>query len=110
MTYKVTSHGKAFIVRIEADRLDIQNSPALKVELKRLLEGRPITLIVDFTRIQFVDSSGLGALLAAVRVASRSGGHIRVAGLSTNVQATFELARLHRIFDIFPTEHEALAS
>ncbi len=48
--------------------------------------------------------------LAAVRVASRSGGQIRVVGLSPNVQATFELARLHRIFDIFPTEHEALAS
>jgi anti-anti-sigma regulatory factor len=45
-----------------------------------------------------------------VRVASRSGGQIRVVGLSPNVQATFELARLNRIFDIFSTEREALAS
>ena len=75
-----------------------------------MLETRSITVVVDFTRVRFVDSSGLGALLAGVRAASRSGGRLLVAGLCPNVQATFELAHLDRIFDIFPTEREALAS
>jgi anti-sigma B factor antagonist len=110
MTYKVSKHERAVIIRCESDRLDVQNSPAFKLELKRLLEGRAITVVVDFSAVHFVDSSGLGALLAAVRVASRSGGQIRVVGLCPNVQATFELARLHRIFDIYPTQAEALAS
>lgn len=110
MTYKVISHDRAVVLRLESDRLDVQNSPALKVELKRLLEGRPVTLVIDFSAVRFVDSSGLGALLAAVRVASRNGSRIRVAGLSPDVRATFQLTCLDRIFDIFPDEREALAS
>lgn len=110
MTYKVVCHDTAYVVQLQSDRLDVQGSPALKLELKRLLETRSITVVVDFTRVRFVDSSGLGALLAGVRAASRNGGRLLVAGLCPNVQATFELAHLDRIFDIFPTEREALAS
>jgi anti-sigma B factor antagonist len=111
MSYRVSVHDSTTTtVHLKTDRLDIHNSPALKLELKRLLEGRSTTVIVDFTTVHFVDSSGLGALLAAVRVASRNGGQIRVAGLCPDVRATFELARLNRVFDIFPTEREARAS
>lgn len=110
MTYRVTAHDRIITVHLESDRLDTHNSPAVKLELKRLLEGRSITLIIDFANVSFVDSSGLGALLSAVRVASRNGGQIRVAGLCPDVLATFELARLNRVFDIYPTEREARAS
>ena len=98
------------MVRLEGEFLDTQNSPRLNFELKRLLETRARTVIVDLTTVRIVDSSGLGALLAAARVASRSGGQLRVAGLQPTVQETFELARLTRIFAIFPTQAEALAS
>jgi anti-sigma B factor antagonist len=110
MTYKVVRHDTAYVVHLHGDRLDGQGAPALKLELKRLLETRSITVVVDFSKITFVDSSALGALVAGVRAAARSGGRLRVAGLCPNVQATFELAHLDRIFDIFPTEGEALAS
>jgi anti-sigma B factor antagonist len=110
MCYQVTAHGQSYVVRLECEFLDTQNSPILKYELKRLFEGRPRTVIVDFTTVRIVDSSGLGALLAAARVASRNGGQLRVAGLQPAVQETFELARLTRIFAIFPTQAEALAS
>jgi anti-sigma B factor antagonist len=110
MSYKVTAHGKSTVVRLECEFLDTQNAPALKYELKRLLEHEPRTVIVDFSSVQIVDSSGLGALLAAARVASRSGGQLRVAALRPQVQETFELARLTRVFAIFPTQAEALAS
>jgi anti-sigma B factor antagonist len=108
MTYRVTAHDQAITVHLETDRLDIHNSPGLKLELKRLLgEGRRRDR--GFLQVRFVDSSGLGAARRGV-CASRNGGQLRVAGLCPDVQATFELARLNRVFDIFPTEREARAS
>lgn len=110
MSYRVTVHGHSHVVRLECEFLDTQNAPGLKYELKRLLEGGSRMVIVDFTPVRIVDSSGLGVLLAAARVASRTGGQLRVAGLQPQVQETFDLARLSRIFAIFPTQGEALAS
>ena len=110
MCYQVTTHGQSYVVRLECEFLDTQSAPILKYELKRLLETKARTVVVDLTTVRIVDSSGLGALLAAARVASRSGGQLRVAGLQPTVQETFELARLTRIFAIFPTQAEALAS
>ncbi len=110
MSYTVTTHNGAFVIRMEASRLDYKNSPALKIELMRLLERRPSIVIVDFAMVRFVDPNGLAALLSGVRVAARSGGRIRVAGLSPDIHAIFAQAQLDRIFDIFPTPKEALAS
>jgi len=110
MSYKVTAHGHSTVVRLECDFLDTQNAPALKYELKRLLETGTRMVIVDFSPVRIVDSTGLGALLAAARVASRTGGQLRVAGLQPQVRETFDLARMSRIFAIFPTQAEALAS
>ena len=100
MSYKVTAHGHSTVVRLECDFLDTQNAPALKYELKRLLESGTRMVIVDFSPVRIVDSTGLGALLAAARVA----------GLQPQVRETFDLARMSRIFAIFPTQAEALAS
>jgi|SRR6188768_4020898 len=110
MSYKVTAHGRSYVVGLECEFLDTQNAPALKYELKRLFEGGSHLVIVDFSPVRIVDSTGLGALLAAARVAARTGGQLRVAGLQPPVRETFELARMSRIFAIFPTQDEALAS
>jgi anti-sigma B factor antagonist len=51
--------------------------------------------------IDFIDSSGLGALVGALKGVSKEKGEIRIAGLSPEVRTIFELTRLHRIFDIY---------
>ncbi len=108
MSYRVTAHERAFVVRVETDRLDGRNSPALKLELQRLLAGGPATVVVDLTHVRVVDPNGLAALLSGERVAARSGGCIRVAGLCPDVHAVFAHARLDRIFAIFATDRDAL--
>ena len=108
MSYTVTAHKGAFIVRMLVNRLDSHNSPALKLELKRLADRRPTTVIVDLTGVRFVDPNGLAALLASDQFATRCGCRVRVAGLSPDVQTLFALAQVDRVLAIFPTEREAL--
>jgi len=67
-------------------------------------------VVLDLGRVNFMDSSGLGAIVALGRSLSRSGGELRLANVTPHVRTVFELTRLHRAFEIYDTVEEAAAS
>ena len=82
-------------------------------ELKRRLAAfdRPGTqLVLDLRRVDFMDSSGLGALLATLRRLAASGGDLKVCCLTPAVHVLFELVRVHRVFEVLRSREEALAA
>jgi anti-sigma B factor antagonist len=97
------------LLSLNEERLDAHNSGELKDYLQRLLESGTNVLIVDLSRVRFIDSSGLGALLSGYKNANLRQGSLVLAGLQSRVQSMFELTRLHRVFDIYPNLQEALA-
>lgn len=58
--------------------------------------------IIDLSALTFLDSSGLGALVASLRGIAQNGGDMRLAAPGPEVQALLELTRLDRVFDIYP--------
>lgn len=90
------------ITRIEIleERLDVQNCEELKEKLLDILKAGQDQIIVDLRNVDFIDSSGLGALVFGLRRAKRRGGELRITGLRPQVRSMFEITRLHRIFKI----------
>ncbi len=88
------------------DELDASNAGDLKRAMAPLWETHT-KLVIDLGRVRFVDSSGLGAMLSCLRQLTAKGGDLKLCGMSKQVRATFELVRMHRIFDIFGTREEA---
>ncbi|MGQ9919923.1 MAG: STAS domain-containing protein, partial [Desulfobacca sp.] len=72
-----------------------------KKNRQTLLQEGKIHLVFDMAEVSFMDSSGLGAILAALRAISQAGGDIRIASLQPRVRALFELTRLHQVFQIY---------
>lgn len=66
------------------------------------------TVILDLGGITFLDSSGLGALIALLKRTTESGGDIKLAGLRKEIRLVFEITRAYKIFDIFDSVEEAL--
>ena len=64
-------------------------------------------LVFDLHRLRFTDSSGLGAFISLRQANARGGDSEAVRHVATG-PAVFELARLHRIFDIYSTPEEAV--
>jgi anti-sigma B factor antagonist len=89
--------------------LDARNARAVKEELSELLADSP-RLVLDMSELEFVDSSGLGAILSALRLAGALGGDLKLCCMARPVRALFELVRMHRIIDILNTRAEALAA
>lgn len=91
-------------------RLDATNATDLKDKVKDCLKKGHIRIVVDLAEIEFVDSSGLGSLVACLRTVNKAGGDIKIAAVQDRVRAVFELIRLHHVFDIFEDSDAASRS
>jgi anti-sigma B factor antagonist len=110
MNLKTETHTAATVIFVREERLDAHNSEELKVEMNRLFESGTKDLLVDLKEVRFIDSSGLGVLVSGFKNAATRQGSIKLCGLQTQVKSMFELTRLQRVFDIYPTIDDALES
>jgi anti-sigma B factor antagonist len=95
------------IVTLSERNVDAVNAAGVKERLLALLQpGQRV--IIDITSLEFVDSSGLGVLLSALRLVSADGGDLKLAGATKSLRAILELVRFHRVLDILNTREEAL--
>ncbi len=95
------------VIRVEEERVDAHNSGELKDRILKVIEGGAHSLIVDLEKVEFIDSSGLGALLSGYKNANLRSSAFALAGLTPRVRSMFELTRLHRVFDIYAGLQEA---
>jgi anti-sigma B factor antagonist len=108
MNLKIEEKNDIVLIRVKEERLDAHNSGDLKLEMNKLFgEGRK-NILVDLEDVRFIDSSGLGALVSGFKNAISNQGNLKLAGLQPQVKSMFELTRLHRVFEIFPSSSEAL--
>lgn len=98
--------GGVLVYEVPFEHLDAGNSEEFKAAVQPLLSDHP-RLVFDLARVAFVDSSGLGALLSALRQAKSQGGDLKLCGMTRQVRELFDLVRMHRVFEIFGSADEA---
>jgi len=91
-------------------RLDASSSRLVKESMSELVKDKRVKIVIDLADIDFIDSSGLGSLVAALRSVNKMEGDIKIASLQAPVRAIFELTRLHKIFEIFDDASSAAKS
>ena len=69
----------------------------------------PDLVILDLQQVQFVDSSGLGAIVASMKAMGK-GRTLALAGLNPTVEKVFRLTRMDSVFKLFPKLDDALGS
>ncbi len=107
MSIKTTLEGNIIIIEAEDKRLDMQSVPAFKDSvIGQLAPGKSIVL--DLRAVDFIDSTGLGALLAILRRVKETDGTMVLVEVSEQTLAMFRLVKMTRIFDIYATREEAL--
>ncbi len=94
------------IVQI-AGEVDMAASPELREVLGAHADAKRDALLIDFTEVKYVDSSGLATLVEYVQKSARYGGRFAVGGLSENVQTIFEMVRLHEVFPVHASVSDA---
>jgi len=87
--------------------VDVYTAPRLKEQLVELLDDGCTSIIVDLEKVAFIDSSGLGVLVGALRRAREKGGVVRLVCTRESVLKIFRITGLDKVFPIFSDASEA---
>ena len=89
--------------------IDLHVSPSVTALLNAMIDKKPERLVVDLSRVTYIDSAGLAALIAAMQTVESYGGKFLLAGLQRTIWDIFENLRLDQVFRVFPDVATALA-
>ena len=109
MDIDVTQSGAVTVVMPRGD-LDLAAADQVKRTLTELVDTGQSQLLMDLGGVSYIDSSGMGALVAAMKHARSRGGDLRLCALQDDVRAIFEMTRLIKAMTVYGTPQEALGS
>ena len=98
---------QVFVITIEEGRLDAALAPEFEQQMKHWLADGNRNILIDFKNVDFMDSTGLGALVACLK-ALGSPRQLILCNVSVKIKSLFKLTRMDRIFVIYRTRSEAL--
>ena len=82
-------------------RLNMVAASALRKQLQDIVEGGSSRIVVDLSATEFIDSSGLGALISGLKIARQEGGDLRIAATPKQVGTVLELTNLNRVLPTY---------
>lgn len=87
--------------------IDVYTAPRLKEELVSVVESGCPNVVVDMEKVGFIDSSGLGVLVSALRRARERDGVVRIVCTRDNILKIFRITGLDKVFPIYSEISEA---
>ncbi|HEX9653584.1 MAG TPA: STAS domain-containing protein [bacterium] len=107
MEVRVDDRDSVKIVEVEGE-VDLYSSPQLRKILLDLTKKEQKAILVELSKVKYMDSSGIATLVEALQQTSKYSGKLKLANLRDAVRDVFELSRLDKVFDIYPTTEDAL--
>ena len=98
------------VVALEGRIVLGEESNALREKVKSLLAEGKKKIVLNMDNITFIDSAGLGTLVAAHHSAKSQGSSLRLCHLGSKFQEVLQITKLLTVFDVFDTEAAAVAS
>jgi anti-sigma B factor antagonist len=108
MTIEFDTRGGADIARLPAS-LVLANAGRVRDAMQARIASGRARLVLDLSRVEFADSSGLSAVLACVNGARRRGGDVALLSPMPRVRALIELTRLDDVVAVVTDEAAAIA-
>ncbi|MFI5508235.1 STAS domain-containing protein [Mycobacterium sp. NPDC051804] len=105
--FSTRTTGSGVVVVQPTGRLNMVAAPALRKQLNDIVDGGESRIVVDLSATEFIDSSGLGALIAGLKIARNAGGDLRIAAPTQQVCTVLELSNLDRVLRSFPSADSA---
>lgn len=101
--------GNLQVVLLQGKRLDAATATYFKSTLVDYINNGNTRIVLDLSQVDFVDSSGLGAIISVLKTMGDEG-ELLLCAINPAVMSLFRLTRLDRIFRIFATAEAAVAS
>lgn len=90
--------------------IDVYTAPLVRERLDAVIADGRVDLVVDLSQVRFLDSTGLGVLVGRLKLTRSRGGSLRLVAIEEKVLKVFGITGLDKVFEIYPTLEEALAT
>ena len=102
-----TEEGEKLIITVMGD-IDAYHSADFKKGIREKIGGfSGSKIVLDLSNVSYIDSAGLGSLVAILKDIRNAGKSLTLASLKPNVKRIFEMTRLDKVFKIVDTPEEA---
>jgi anti-sigma B factor antagonist len=112
MSVKLTTHAISDVTIVDASgKLTLgEGTSALRSKVRELVDGGSRRIVLNLAGITYMDSSGLGELVAAHTTITRAEGEMKLLNLAKRVHDLLKLTKLYTVFEAFENEAAAVAS
>ena len=110
MDFFQEKHGVILVEVVSITRATLKEAEEFKRILLGDIELGWRKIVVDLTDCEFIDSTFLGALVVSLKRITGLGGDLKLVGFQSEVDSMFQLTRMYRVFETFPTRDEAVKS
>lgn len=108
LTLNTRAEGEYTVLAVSGE-VDVYTAPALRDRIADLLDAGQQKLIIDLAGVEFLDSTGLGVLVAGLNRAREVGGSLALVCPQERVLKLFRITGLDEVFTVHATVDEALA-
>jgi len=99
----------AWVVLALSGDVDLASASDLRMLLVELGGSAPAFVVLDLAELEFIDSTGLGVLVGALRGLRAAGGDLRIAGARAGIARVLSVTELNRVFEQFLSVDDAMA-
>jgi anti-sigma B factor antagonist len=110
MKLKESQKGSVTVLHLKGDLLGGTDIQEFKDKLKSLLDGDKKNILLDLADVTYINSSGIGMLIAGMTTVVQAGGKYKVANIEKNIKNVFVITNLIKVFETFDSLDKAVAS
>lgn len=107
--FEENRHGNVLVAKVLETRIAADVAARFKEDLINYVLKGNRAIVLDLSEITFIDSSGLGAMIASLKVIGDEG-ELVLCGARDAVISMFKLTRMNKVFRMFPTQEEAVSA
>ncbi len=109
MSVKIETKNGLTVCHVEGE-IDINSSPGIKKSFDKVLSAKTPKIVVNLSKVTYVDSSGLATLVEILKNMRSYGGRLRLTNLSSKIKSLFEITKLEKLFEIMADEQDAIST
>jgi anti-sigma B factor antagonist len=112
MSVNLTTHEKGNVIIVDASgRLTLgEGTSALRKRMRELADGGSRRIVLNMADVTYMDSSGIGELVAAYTTVTTAGGKLKLLNLAKRVHELLNITKLYTVFEAFEDEASAIGS
>ncbi|MFA5181176.1 MAG: STAS domain-containing protein [Syntrophales bacterium] len=101
--------GEVLVVKPMDKRIDASSATVFKAKMADWIRGGEKRIVLNLSEVEFIDSTGLGAIVSSLK-AMGGEGDLVISNPRETVMSLFRLTRMNRVFQILPSQEEAVTS